>query len=54
MKLDDLDLRISGSQHGISLYEGNNYINDYLSVHEVVLDLAVRGFGCSMAPVSHS
>lgn len=42
MKLDDLDLRISGSQHGISLYDGNNYINDYLSVHELVLDLVYR------------
>ena len=42
MELDDLDLRLSGPQHGISLYEGDNYINNYLSVHELMLDLIYR------------
>jgi len=42
MRFDNLDLRPSGPQTGLSAFDGNDYLGTYRSLHEFVLDLVYR------------
>lgn len=42
MRLENLDIRPSGPQPGLSVFEGADYLGTYCSLHEFILDLIYK------------